>query len=129
MDEACLTYNQLVTYPKVLVASCPAFDVQLQLKQPEPGTLMTFVHLDVYQTSPSVMRDLIRVHNKLRPTLPPMIFCQGHVDDHKFHRFVTRFGWEPLSNIPCTDGTTRRLYVHHNYPRVTDGRRAKQDRN
>lgn len=102
-----------MTHPKVTLLSEPAYDVFLHYEEPAPGCLMPFVHLDVYQPSPSVIKALLSVWPSLRATLPPIIFCHGAVDDAKFHRFVTRFGWNHLSHTPCTDGITRRIYVNY----------------
>lgn len=116
-------YAQVVTYPRVTLHSEPAFDLAVNYQQPQPGTLMTFVHLEVYQTAPSVMRSMQAMWSTVRPTLGPIVFCHGEIDDHKFHKFVTRFGWQHLSHTNCSDGKTRRIYVH--YLRNADGSRSE----
>ncbi len=115
-------YLQIIQYPRVTILSEPAFDVQINFQQPSPGTLMTFVHMEVFEPTASVIKRLLKMWPDVRSKLPPFIFCTGHVDDDKFHRFVTLFGWLPISATPCSDGKTRRIYV--NYRRNTDGRRT-----
>lgn len=111
----------MITHPRVTLLSEPAFDVWLNHQEIEPGVYMMFIHLDVYCFTPDVLKRLQHEWRKMRPTLPPMVFCHGHIDDDKFHRFVTRFGWEHIHYTPCSDGVTRRIYVHYHYG-VPDGR-------
>lgn len=120
------SYLQTIQYPRVEILSEPEFDVHTNLVQPTPGTLMTFVHVDVFVTSPSVIKRLLKLWPDVRSKLPPIIFCTGHVDDDKFDRFVTLFGWLPLSDTPCSDGNTRRIYVNY-LKRNTDGRRTSSE--
>lgn len=106
-------YQQLVKYPRVTILSAPEYDISIQYQQPQPGVLMTFVHVDIFCAAPSVIKSLLAKWPEVRKTLPPIVFCHGHSDDAKFHRFVTRFGWKPLSHTPCSDGNTRRIYVNY----------------
>lgn len=106
-------YGQTIKYPRVTILSEPAFEVQMNFLQPKPGVLMTFVHVEVFEPSPSVIKRLLALWPEVRSKLPPLVFCSGHVDDDKFHRFVTLFGWLPISSTPCSDGNTRRIYVNY----------------
>jgi len=104
---------ELEPLPTYTIHSEPDFDVSITIQEPETGAFMPFVHLDVYYWAPSTLRKLIALHKTLRPTLSNILYCHGTVDDEKFDRFVTRFGWQVLSSAPCTDGKTRRIYVHY----------------
>lgn len=103
----------MITHPRETLLSEPDFDVDLTVQELEPGVLMYFVHLDVYHMAPSTLKRLLKLWPEVRATLPPYVFCHGHNDDEQFHRFVTRFGWQHISHTPCTDGQTRRIYVHY----------------
>lgn len=118
-----MTYRQLIKYPRVTILSEPAYDISIQLQQPSPDVLMTFVHVDIYAPTAGTLKSLLQQWPAVRASLPPIVFCHGHSDDPMFHRFVTRFGWKPISSTPCSDGKTRRIYAHYlkGHP---DGRRT-----
>jgi hypothetical protein len=79
----------------------------------EDGSQMIFVHMDVYYWGPSILKKMIAQWPVFRASLASTpLFCMGTVDDAKFEKYVTRFGFEYLSDIPCTDGQVRRLYVN-----------------
>lgn len=108
-----MTYQQLLKYPRVAILSAPEYDISIQYQQPAPGVLMTFVHVDIYRSTAGTIKSLLAQWPAVRQKLPPLIFCHGHTDDDKFHRFVTLFGWELISYTPCSDGNTRRIYVNY----------------
>jgi hypothetical protein len=109
--------------PRVTLHTDPDFEVWVNTKQPSPGVVMTFLHNDVFRWSIGTLRRLNAVWPGIREQLPPIIFCHGHVDDEKFHKFVTHFGFQHIHHTPCSDGQTRRIYAHY-LKRVSDGRRA-----
>lgn len=113
----------MIKHPRQTLLSDTGFDVDLTAYEIEPGVLMHFVHLDVYEWSASALKRLLRIWPQLRATLPPIVFCHGHTDDEKFHRFVSLFGWQQIHYTPCSDGVTRRIYVHYHYG-DTHGRRT-----
>lgn len=73
---------------------------------------MVFVHLHVWKWSKTVFKRLKKDFALFRECIPGPIFTAGTNDDDKFLRFVSLFGWTPLTVIPCTDGKTRRLFIH-----------------
>lgn len=73
---------------------------------------MVFVHLHVWKWSKGLLKRLQDVFAKFRECVPGPIFTAGTHDDDKFLRFVSLFGWKPFTTIPCTDGKTRRLFIH-----------------
>lgn len=113
-SEAQLLYNQVISYPKTVLLDEPAFTVRVNLVQPEPGILMTFIHLDVYDWSLSTLKRLKEVWPSLRRRLPPIVFAQGDITDKKWVKCVRQFGFEPLlDDCPCDDGKTRHIYAHY----------------
>jgi hypothetical protein len=98
---------------RVVLLDRTDYIVEYHTVEVDDGPPMTFVHLDVFFFSPSVLRDMRKTWPAVFSALnAPAVFCVGDVDDAKFHRFVTRFGWRYLKPLPCTDNKTRRLYVH-----------------
>jgi len=80
----------------------------------EDGTpLMTFVHLEVYHFSPSILKTMLKRWEQIRKTLPSVVFCMPNdPSDPVFDRFVARFGWKHHADIPCTDDRVRKLFIH-----------------
>ena len=95
----------------MLLHSEPDFDVALREIE-ENGVFIPFIHLDVYYFSATVMRRLLVVWQEIQPKLPPIVFAQGTVDDHKHRRLVSKFGFIPWGSTPCTDGINRTLHVY-----------------
>jgi hypothetical protein len=111
LDTIVPNYRQVIQYPRVMLLSVPEFDCSFSYNQIAPGILMTFVHLDVYYWSPSVYRQLKDHWPIIRKRLPDIIFTQGNVSDQaKFDKFVQRFGWKPLVDCICTDGSNRPIF-------------------
>ncbi len=102
----------MTEHPRQLVISTPDFDGSINLVVPEPGAHMTFGHLDVYYWSPRVWKDLMRCWPKVRATLPDIVFAMGDYPGPTFDKFVTRLGFQPLLEAPCSDGRPRVIYVH-----------------
>jgi hypothetical protein len=75
---------------------------------------MVFIHLHIWKWTISVLKRIRRDFNLFRQCVPCPIYTCGTADDDKFERFVSLFGWKPLTTIPCTDGKTRRLFIHIN---------------
>lgn len=103
----------MITHPRQTLLSEPGFDVELTVYEMEPGVRMHFVHLDVYEWSASALRHLLKLWPQLRATLPSIVYCHAQEDDDKFHRFVSRFGWQQVHHTPCSDGLIRRIYAHY----------------
>jgi hypothetical protein len=112
------TYNTVIQYPRVTILSDKQFTVDINLVQlqnvPE---LLTFIHLDIDEWSPSVLRKLLLLWDtRVKPKLPKYTFCHGVLSDYKFHKFVTRFGFTPLVDAVCTDGSIRTIYCYYKVP-------------
>jgi len=78
------------------------------------GQKMVMVHMDVWYFSPSVLKKMKKQWAVFRKSMRCPLFAMGETDDAKFERYVSLFGFQYLTNIPCTDGKVRRLFV--NYP-------------
>jgi hypothetical protein len=81
----------------------------------EDGTKMVFVHMDIFYWAPSVLKHMIKTWPIFREGLKDIpLFCMADDDNEKWERYISRFGFQYLSDIPCSDGKIRRLFV--NYP-------------
>ena len=78
----------------------------------DTGEVMTLFHLDVFYFSASILRQMLRQWEVFREHNPVVLFCHGEVDDEKFAKFVSKFGFKPLKVVPCSDGVNRRLFVN-----------------
>ena len=99
--------------PRVILNECRDFAVELSWFELHNGDLVPFIHLDITYFSPRVLRELLALWERLRPTLPEIIFAQGTIDDNKLAKLVTKFGFQYHSDCPCDDGLTRKLFVNY----------------
>lgn len=108
-------YSQVITYPKRVLYSVPDFDFMVNLIQPLPGIVMTFVHIDVYYMSHKTLQHMMAEWPNVRSRLPPIVYAQGDVTDAKWAKFVKRFGFTYLTDCLCSDGVSRRIFINrHN---------------
>lgn len=105
-------YKQVITTPKRTIYSVPDFDFHVNLIQPAPGVVMTFVHIDVYYFQPSTIREMRAQWPSVRSRLPPVVYAQGDVTDLKWEKFVKQFGFEFCTDCVCSDGVSRRIFVN-----------------
>jgi hypothetical protein len=110
-------YNIAIQYPRFTILEHQEFQVDLNYVQVNGlSQLMVFIHLDITIWSPSVLRKLQSLWvTEVIPKLPKYTFCHGEVSDHKFHKFVTKFGFSELITAVCTDGTNRPIYCYINF--------------
>jgi hypothetical protein len=73
---------------------------------------MTFVHLDVYYMSKEILKRLDKQWRLWRQCVPVVLYAISDDDEDVWAKFVKRFGFQYLSDIGCTDGKTRRLFVN-----------------
>jgi predicted solute-binding protein len=97
---------------RVVVIDEPEYIASYHEEDLGEGRIMTFVHLDVYYMSASILRQLKKQWDLWRHYVSTVLFCMGEEDDEKFERFVSKFGFKYLRDVPCTDNKTRRLYVN-----------------
>lgn len=119
-----MNYQTIIQYPRVTILREPEFTVDINLVQLQSiPELLHFIHLDIDLWSPSVLRKLnVLWGTVVIPKLPKHTFCHGEVSDNKFHKFVSRFGFVPLVNAICTDGTMRPIYCYTKDKDIFDGR-------
>lgn len=77
------------------------------------GQEMIFFHLDTYLMTPRVLKDMIKAWKVFRYANRMPLFTMGAVDTPAHRRLVEMFGFRFFRTMPCTDGKTRNLYIHH----------------
>ncbi|MBX9654478.1 hypothetical protein K2Y11_12760 [bacterium] len=79
----------------------------------ETGDELCFAHFDFTAFTATMLRELCQTYPIVRKTLPEQIFALTHRETTASRRFKTAFGFVPLNDIPCADGTVRTLYVNN----------------
>jgi hypothetical protein len=97
---------------RTIVLDPPEYTASYHTVDLGEGCVMTFAHLDVYYFSPAVLRDLREKWRIFRENVDCALFRMGDNDDAKFERFIRMFGFQYVSEVECTDGKTRRLFVN-----------------
>lgn len=70
------------------------------------------LHLRFTKWTPSVFKRFNAHWRTLRQCVTAPLFALGEVDDDKWERFVTRFGFTYLETVKCANGESRRLFIH-----------------
>lgn len=76
---------------------------------------MVFIHLSIFKWTPSVYKEVLRNWKSFREHVVCPLYAVGGVveeDVAKWERFVTRLGFKFLTNVVCTNGAERRLFIH-----------------
>jgi hypothetical protein len=74
---------------------------------------MVFIHLWVKKDwSLALLKRFKHEFSVLRQHVTCPLYACSEADDDKWSKFVTLFGFKPLSEALCTDGVTRRIYWH-----------------
>lgn len=90
----------------------PEFKFELSEHRSDEDAQMLFVHLVVHKWSKSTLHEMLRVFSTFRQCVSAPLFAIGIIDDDKWERFVTRFGFKPFQNVICENGELRRLYMN-----------------
>jgi hypothetical protein len=98
--------------PRVVVLDEPEYTASYHITDLGEGRLMTFVHLDVYYMSKEILKRLDKQWRLWRQCVPVVLYAISDDDEDVWAKFVKRFGFQYLSDIGCTDGKTRRLFVN-----------------
>jgi hypothetical protein len=69
------------------------------------------VHLRVKNWNLSTLKQIAREWKLFRQCVTAPLYALADIDDDKWERFVTRFGFRFLCNIVCNNGEQRRLFV------------------
>lgn len=99
--------------PRVVVLDEPEYTASYHVTDLGDNRLMTFVHLDVYYMDKEVLRRLDAQWKVWREHVPIVLYAMSDDDTSVWSKFIARFGFEFLKDIPCTDGKTRRLFVNY----------------
>lgn len=98
---------------RIIVWDEPEYIASMHEEDLGEGRKMTLFHLDVFYFSAEILRLMLNQWAVFRRSVPIVLFAHGEVDDDKFARFISYFGFEYLRDIPCSDGKTRRLFVNY----------------
>lgn len=113
MAGGVVSYQQTINYPKTVYHDEPEFTFSVSRVQLAPGQLMTFVHIDVFYWSPSILRRLHTLWPSIRACLPHVVYASGDECSPKWVKFIQRFGFELiLEDCLCSDGMHRPIYAH-----------------
>jgi len=74
---------------------------------------MTFFHLDVFYLDHKILKEMRQRWKEFREVFPVVLFTMGDNDTKALNRLREMFGFQYLKDIPCSDGKSRRLYVHY----------------
>lgn len=75
---------------------------------------MIFVHLLVYEHTPSIYKEILRNWKLFRECVTcPLFAVAGIKDTVKWEKFVSRLGFQFHMNVVCENGEERRLFVHY----------------
>lgn len=69
------------------------------------------VHLRVKNWKLSALKQFAREWKVFRQCVTAPLYACADVDDDKWERFVSRFGFRFFCNIVCNNGEQRRLFV------------------
>jgi hypothetical protein len=93
------------------IYSDPDFDAWYTVEPVEGGGSMNFFHLYVYYWSPKTLQKMLTMWRLFREHVPQVFFAMGEVDDPKYTKFLSHFGFKYLQHVECTDGKVRRLFM------------------
>lgn len=102
----------MIQHPRVVVLDEPEYTASYHVTDLDCGRSMTFVHLDVYYMSHSILKQLKAQWVLWRQSCPVVLYAMADEDTETWVKFVSKFGFQYLADIPCTDGKTRRLFVN-----------------
>lgn len=77
------------------------------------GEPCTFLHLQIFEPwSVPMFRNVMRHWKEFRKNVTCPLFTMADEDSDTLNRLREHFGFKHFADIPCSDGTTRRLYLH-----------------
>jgi hypothetical protein len=96
-----------------VVLDHPEYKASLEEFRDSSGRQMVFVHLYVFAPWTKALLQRFRSEWTLfRKHVTCPLFACADVDDEKWAKFVSLFGFKPLSEAICTDGKRRRIFWH-----------------
>jgi hypothetical protein len=110
---SCTWPNQTIEYPRIIFYEEDTFSFEISLTQIEPGKLLYFAHVYIWDFKPSVLKTIRTRWAEHRPRMPRILYASGNETDKKWTKWVRMFGFHPLiSDAECSDGERRDIYVH-----------------
>jgi hypothetical protein len=97
---------------RVIVVDEPEYIASYHIEDLGEGRKMTFVHLDVFYWGHSIYRDLLRKWEVWRQVVPCVLYTMATEESRAWEKFVQRLGFQYLTDVGCTDGKTRKMYVN-----------------
>jgi hypothetical protein len=76
------------------------------------GEQFLLAHIRVHRWSPSVFKQIKHVWTTFRSCVTLPVFACPEVDDQRWVKFVTAFGFKPFQQVICNNGARRPLYIH-----------------
>jgi hypothetical protein len=84
---------------------------------------MMFIHFEVHKWSKETLKLAKKEFALLRQFVTCPLYGCGEVDDEKWANFVKLFGFKFLTNAICTDGKSRRVFIH-----LTDDKKKNEQK-
>lgn len=78
------------------------------------------VHALINNWTPSVLKQIRREWEIFRRVMPATLFATGQVDDKKWRKFVSMFGFQYLTTVLTECGEPRSLYVNYGQLKPTN---------
>jgi hypothetical protein len=104
-----MSWKRVASY---IAVDCPTYLFELDEHRNAAGEQMLFVHLLVRQWSKSTLKTMLHVFKQFRECVTCPLYASTKVDDEKWSRFISYFGFVPLLHAVCEDGQTRRLFIN-----------------
>ncbi len=106
-------YIQHISTPEEVVYDDPEgrFTLTTTLHQ-TGGVMRTHIHFRIHYWAPSTLKEIDRRFAGLRAGLPEIIAAMPGDPSPTFDKYVRRFNFEKVADIPCQAGLTRPFYIH-----------------
>jgi hypothetical protein len=94
----------------------PEYRWELDEYRNDADEQMMFAHLTVFKLTPSLIKQMLATWRLFREHVQCPLFAIGEVDDDKWSRFVSLFGFKFLMEVVCENGQHRRMFISHGTP-------------
>ena len=102
------------------VINCPEYIFQIDEWRRE-SDVMLLLHIFFRKFSPKIMQKVFREWKAFRECVVVPVFALENLLDAKWDRFVGLLGFKFHTHVMCTDGLSRRLFIHvRDFPNVRD---------
>lgn len=76
------------------------------------GEQFLLAHIRVHRWAPSVFKRMFQEFKILRTCVTAPLFAVPEVDDARWRKFVSAFGFRFLHDTVCNNGLTRPIFIH-----------------